>query len=374
MLYLDLTGDDDLEATQPYQASDDEASEPSSSSSSSAESKHDDRPAKKPRKDGSSAQLGQVTRVRENKRVGKSKEWFLTYPQCNTDPQLVIHRAKEYWSDLLYVLVGQELHQDGNLHLHVFLQFSKQRQFHGVGILDELGGRHGNYQIARNRNHVVEYCKKAGLWFEEGEFSSGDVYADALSKPSFDLSLAHLRTHKPRDYVLYNQQITSTLRKEKPAPPLTYSAPNNSRPWCTPPLLEEWLRSEAVLSSRARCLILVGPSRLGKTSWALAHSKTPMWFRGHFSLKEWNPSAGMIIFDDCSDICEKKSMTMRKCLLTQNGYCVMTDKYCQKERINVNMPAILLCNERPEFLDDEKESKYWDLNSVYCEIEDKLYE
>ena len=58
------------------------------------------------------------------------------------------------------MLVARELHADGNPHLHVFLTCKKKFDTCKADFFD-LGDYHGNYQVARNSDDVIDYCRKA---------------------------------------------------------------------------------------------------------------------------------------------------------------------------------------------------------------------
>lgn len=354
--------------TEPYFGSDDESNQPEALSGDE-EQKSGDTNSKKRKNPPPADKNG-----RKAGRIGKSKEWFLTYPQCETDPQVALTRITNRWDDIVYAVVAREEHKDGRNHLHCFIQFKDVHGFHYKGGLDKIGGKHGNYQIVKTRIKCRKYVCKGGNYVEYGEFTCGDVYADALSKPSYDLSMSHIKTHKPRDYVIYHTQISATFQKEKPLPNAIYSVPKNYRPFNPPADLLQWMNEEANQDSRAKCLVLIGDSRLGKTSWARASFPNHMYFRGHFSLKAWKPDAKILIFDDCSDISEK-NFTFRKAVLTQMGQATLTDKYCQKVDVNVSMPAIILANSIDElpWLNDEKEKKYWEQNCTFIELTERLY-
>lgn len=87
------------------------------------------------------------------------KNFFLTYPQCFLEKQDVL--------DLLmakvgidYGLVAREFHEDGNPHIHAFLTLKKKFDTRSANFFD-LGNYHGNYQVARCSDDVIDYCNKA---------------------------------------------------------------------------------------------------------------------------------------------------------------------------------------------------------------------
>lgn len=57
-------------------------------------------------------------------------------------------------------MVAQEEHQDGAKHLHAFVKYAKKLEFKPDRW--DIGGFHGNYQVARSWADVQAYCKKGG--------------------------------------------------------------------------------------------------------------------------------------------------------------------------------------------------------------------
>lgn len=90
-----------------------------------------------------------------------ARNLFLTYPQCDVDPTVVLERIK-LWSDTTvpveWAIVGQEHHKDGALHLHCCIHLKRKRNFHTPGCFDFLTLKHGNYQACRNLKHVVKWA------------------------------------------------------------------------------------------------------------------------------------------------------------------------------------------------------------------------
>lgn len=139
----------------------------------------------------------------------------------------------------------------------------------------------------------------------------------------------------------------------------------------TPDDVRDWLDIEFVKKSRAKCLFLIGPSKLGKTHWARSIVQPHVYWKNMVNLDEWNPDAKLIIFDDFE---KWEFMPNPKGYLTQAGQCTVTDKYRKKRTINVNMPAIFLSNNMPmigtmPLCDDD----YWKDNGFFCRVYDKMY-
>lgn len=72
--------------------------------------------------------------------------------------------------------------------------------------------------------------------------------------------------------------------------------------------------------SRARCLILIGPSKTGKTSFARSLPGYYNYFDGEWTLDLWKNFASYSIYDNIGwDEFEEKGYPEKKLLFTQDG-------------------------------------------------------
>jgi len=88
--------------------------------------------------------------------------FFLTFPQCDYDPEEFLNNAKrlEHYKSCAVV---RERHADGEPHLHAVLCFTKRRHVRRPDWFDHLaGGAHGNVQRVRNLRASYDYLRKAG--------------------------------------------------------------------------------------------------------------------------------------------------------------------------------------------------------------------
>jgi len=115
----------------------------------------------------------------------QAKFFFLTWPQCSTPKETVLERLSKL-PTFDYAVVSREDHKDATgEHLHAFLALTKQSNKIGCKWLDAFAGKHGNYQSAKNKLHVVRYVIKDG---------------DYVSSPGFD----------PLAFVLASERHKST--------------------------------------------------------------------------------------------------------------------------------------------------------------------
>jgi hypothetical protein len=103
----------------------------------------------------------------------RSKRFFLTYPQVpnivGLEQQFLDSLKKSFQNQEMQYFISKEFHQDGNPHIHVFLEFENQQQILSrnrlhVTLIDPDSKRvtvqEGNYQSVRNRTKVLEYVTK----------------------------------------------------------------------------------------------------------------------------------------------------------------------------------------------------------------------
>lgn len=141
---------------------------------------------------------------------------LLTFPQCTLSPDQALERCKKF-ETLLWAIVAQEKHQDGSPHLHVVMMFKEKLRLQGkkgMSVLDEIGGKHGDYKAVGKRTcdlvNTVKYVVKDGNYVTHGidvenflsqskpnaKANSG-VWAAAASKLVAGTTIADLNAWNP---------------------------------------------------------------------------------------------------------------------------------------------------------------------------------
>ncbi|CAF1511608.1 unnamed protein product [Adineta ricciae] len=146
----------------------------------------------------------------------------------------------------------------------------------------------------------------------------------------------------------------------------------HSFPDCTPGLYDavnRWIREEFHRTSRAKCLILIGSTGTGKTSFAMSLPGRVNYFQERWNLDAWNNYARYSVYDDVPwDDFGKLNFPNKKNLLTQKKYEIhATDKYRGAKKLVVRQPAIVLLNPedagsllKEPITDQEKSmAEYW---------------
>lgn len=303
------------------------------------------------------------------------KNFFLTYPQCSVSKETLL----TYLIDLqppsvgnfnvIFIRVCKETHQDGHPHLHAL--FCLQNRYKASSSFFDYDSHHPNIQGARSINHVKEYLAKEGDFIDFGEPPSsvkkrsyGDLLSEASSKE--ELWSAVIKEF-PRDAVLNMDRILSFAEFHYKAPPVIYKSvfdsfkiPEEVAAWHSGNLVGPFRAGERRLS-----LILISPTRYGKTQWA--RSLGPhLYFNNMFDLGLFSDLCSYAIFDDLP--WEHFSKFHKQWMGCQETFTV-TDKYRKKKTISWGKPSIFLCN--PE--DEPPESNWLNENSLRIRLRSSLF-
>ncbi|ACJ03825.1 replication initiator protein [Chilli leaf curl virus] len=331
-----------------------------------------------------------------------AKNYFLTYPKCSLTKEEALSQLKNLETPVnkLFIRVCRELHENGEPHLHVLLQFEgkfqcKNNRFFDLVSPTRSAHFHPNIQGAKSSTDVKAYVEKDGDFIDFGVFqidgrsarggqqSANDAYAEAINSGSKAAALTILREKAPKDYVLQFHNLNSNLDRIFTPPPEVYISPFSSSSFDQVPVeLEEWA-AENVVGAAARPLrpisiVLEGDSRTGKTVWA--RSLGPHnYLCGHLdsSPKVYSNDAWYNVIDDVDPHYLKHFKEFMGAQRDRQS----NKKYGKPVQIKGGIPAIFLCNPGPnssykEFLDEEKNSalKNWALkNATFITLEGPLY-
>ncbi len=92
----------------------------------------------------------------------QARTLYLTFPQCDVTKEIAMTNVKTLFGDRIkFVIVCQEHHSDGELHLHMIIQGKDKFDIQTANYLDVITGKHGNYQVSslninfQNRRKVL---------------------------------------------------------------------------------------------------------------------------------------------------------------------------------------------------------------------------
>lgn len=166
-----------------------------------------------------------------------AKNLFLTWPKNDADAGVVTNNLLQRFGEdnVSYVCVSTEEHEDGTPHLHALVCLKNKCDIKDAHNLDEVGGgKHGNYQAAKNVRDVFNYVRKGGEFVEKGtppvkpnesksrmianHLLEGKSLASAIEMdPGF--CLLHLRAIQSFQMEVANMEKKKRIRP----PPLCYS-------------------------------------------------------------------------------------------------------------------------------------------------------
>nr|AGH27825.1 AC1 protein [Tomato yellow leaf curl virus] len=331
-----------------------------------------------------------------------AKNYFLRYPNCSLSKEEALSQLKnlETPTNKKYIKVCRELHENGEPHLHVLIQFeakyqSKNQRFFDLVSPNRSAHFHPNIQAAKSSTDVKTYVEKDGNFIDFGVFqidgrstrggqqSANHAYAEALNSGSKSEALNILKEKAPKDYILQFHNLSSNLDRIFSPPLEVYVSPFLSSSFNqVPDELEEWV-ADNVVSSAARpwrpiSIVIEGDSRTGKTMWA--RSLGPHnYLCGHLDLspKMYSNDAWYNVIDDV----DPHYLKHFKELMGAQRDSQSNTKYGKPIQMKGGIPTIFLCNPAPtssyrEYLDEEKNIslKNWALkNATFVTLYEPLF-
>lgn len=292
-----------------------------------------------------------------------ARSFFLTYPQCGLLKEEVLKQLKaKFDADIDEYIIATEKHEDGHLHLHVFLRFERKVNVTNKNKLDlveaQPGGGpakwyHGNYQAARSAKAVREYAQKDGDYISGGIKVDKDLddwtiartqAMDGDPKGAF----AYLGETHARDTLMRGKEIRYNLLAL--SPPAVYVQPEWVKQWEPPPSL-----TTALDLLGRRTVVISGPAGIGKTLYArsLSGDQPHHFVTSLDSLRSLSLSSGeYILFDDLtySHLPWPEVIKIVDCEQPRSVHC----RYSNAE-VPASMKKIMLTNcDTPEELFGEK--------------------
>lgn len=207
-----------------------------------------------------------------------SRRFLLTYAQANIDLHDFIVWLQSLQVPVTRAIVCRELHQDGNEHVHAAVEFERRVNTTRVSIFD-YEGYHPNISASRSWAACVNYCRKEGVLevayhgceAEDAAMERGGVPSDGASAYEHAESATTIREwfeyciDKNISYAFANS-IWNQLHG--PRAPTFFLNNLEGRITAFELQVLQW-------TPDFHTLVLCGPSKAGKTSWALRHAPTP---------------------------------------------------------------------------------------------------
>lgn len=248
----------------------------------------------------------------------------------------------------LFTSIGFERHQDGGWHIHAAVEYESELDRRLDTQLNCYGRRPNVRNKGRKRQWLdaIDYSQKDGQFRVNGVTSiEGSVQFDLLDTARSALSFAEFTQlcFTRRVPYAYCQATWNFIQTEY----LTINAGEDSFGTIT----NAQLRDRVWRDGDDKCIAIVGPSGVGKTTWARRNIPKPALFVTHLDdLKHFTVGYHKgILFDDISF----KHLP----ITTQISVCDWDNPrsiHCRHTvaRIPANVPKIFTCNEAPlDFLD-----------------------
>ncbi|QDH06217.1 replication-associated protein [Tomato interveinal chlorosis virus-2] len=336
----------------------------------------------------------------------KAKNYFLTYPQCSLSKEEALSQlqALSTPTNKKFIKICRELHEDGQPHLHVLLQFEgnfccQNQRFFDLVSPTRSAHFHPNIQRAKSSSDVKSYVDKDGDTLEWGEFqidgrsarggqqTANDACAEALNASSKEAAMQIIKEKLPEKFLFQYHNLSSNLDRIFSKPPEQWVPPFPLSSFThVPDEMQErandyFGRDAAARPERPISIIVEGDSRTGKTMWARALGPHN-YLSGHldFNSRVYSNEAKYNVIDDViPDYLKKKHW---KELIGAQKDWQSNCKYGKPVQIKGGIPSIVLCNpgegsSYKTFLEREENVslKNWTLhNAKFIFLDSPLYQ
>lgn len=288
-----------------------------------------------------------------------AKGFFLTYTHCELDKQFVIDELQQKKGFADY-LIARETHEDGSHHLHALIYYEREFNCRDSRFFDiTLDGTvyHPNIGSVRSKPAAIRYlCKEDPN--PEGTLQLKRKWSDVLKAENKQEFYDLVKCVDPKAWVLQHQQVLS-FAEQKFKEEIPYEARYTD--FINDDIFDEYI--DQMDNERPRSLMVISPSRYGKTEWARSLDSDHSYFNGMFNLDDFKENSKYAIFDDIS----WEWLRWQKGFIGAQRQFTITDKYRKKRTVSWGKSCIILLNELPELTDWHR------ANLIIIELGNKLY-
>lgn len=305
----------------------------------------------------------------------ESKRFFLTYPHYGESGECESFFKRQ--PGIQCFIIASECHADGTAHLHIYAEYTTRLRTRNERYFD-VNQAHPNIQAVRSKTAVLEYVckdrnyiarKKLGDDWSEWKLklkrNYGDLITQSDTKTDF---MENAKEWFPKDFILSNDRLQLYADKYYKAP--VYEPRYTI--FRVPVELTAWVWQYIFnTEERPMSLIVVSPTRYGKTEWARSFAFKHWYMGGQFNLDQFNSEADYGVLDDLSP--EYFKSNYKQFLGCQKEFSC-TDKYRKKVNVTWGKPCIWLCNNKAY----REMANHWDMdwvegNSTTVVLTEKLY-
>lgn len=253
------------------------------------------------------------------------------------------------------------------------VEFEKRVDVRDTRYFDVLG-RHPNIVRPKSTNAdllaVWNYCTKDKVVYGNMPTapqlrSINDTWHDAVWASSKEEFFDIIKNGDPRSLVMGWSNVSAYAERWFTVP-LAAPPPRVFSDNLLDPLMIMWRDVERHQAERPKSLIIVGPSRLGKTEWA--RSLGPhCYFGGMFDLSQINVGHDeYAVFDDV----KQDGLEWYKQMVGAQRVVTLSDKYIKKRTFVWGKPTIWLFND----LDMHwREDRWLSANAIIVDINQPLF-
>lgn len=310
------------------------------------------------------------------------KQFLLTYPHLDCENELFrdlllairLPRAIAHW------IICREPHADGSPHMHLYLLFNERVDIRdGPSVLTINGIRPNNAGNIRSPRAAAAYCCKGDNYItDSGEWLAQylpklqllpyDLLAKHSTKAAFlEAATKQLGWTAVKAYgnllTFADYHYSSTIEQ--------YNSPYPADSFCAPAELTAAIHRE-LHANRPKSIVLVGPSRYGKTAWARSLG-THVYMKSSLNFNTWNTDLQYLILDDIPWSAMKR---YQKDIIGGQSQFTANEKYSKKRTILFGKLTIIIANDHPIAWDDMDKhyyESYFVDNTVICNVSDKLF-
>lgn len=210
---------------------------------------------------------------------------FLTYPQCSEDPADLLDWLLIKCPNAIKIRTCQEKHQDGNPHLHAIIKSSKKIDIKNANYFDYVG-KHPSIEKVKDFRKAWNYIGKEGtdcIFEEENNDETDELDADDYSNEKEWINACI----KQRMGYGYCKRLWELATKDQGTS--IYETGDG--------IIREDL---GAITRQDYCTVLLGPTGIGKTTWAKRECTKPALMISHIDdLRKFDKTFHKsIIFDD----------------------------------------------------------------------------
>lgn len=233
-----------------------------------------------------------------------------------------------------YYIGQQELGQNGSLHYQLTIGFAYQKTISAVSKMIGIQ----TVEIVRDLRSSIMYCTKLetriGDIIEFGDIPNTDyaghnkLVLEASQKNSYEEAMAYLEDADLMFFLSHKKTIGPWLA-------------GKFKEDVDAPLYEMSQFNKHAITDFSKTVVLIGPTGVGKTQYALAHFKNPLLIRDKNDYIRYNRHTDGLIFDDLSFI-SWNAMTFLH--MVENETPITQDVKFGHVRIRAKIPKFILVN------------------------------